>query len=111
MGFRPFFGLFGCGKAFADSVCAVQFSVFAALKNAYFAAPAVVPFVFDAMFETFCAGVVIHAGSNVCSHAAASLCMRLIRFAARLKCFVQLKQLKPVPLSQCRMMSSESFTA
>jgi len=66
MGFRPFFGLFRCSEAFADSVCAVQFSVFVALKNAYFTAPAVVPFVFDAVFEAFCAGVVIYAGSNMC---------------------------------------------
>ena len=58
--------MFGGGEAFADSVCAVQFAVFAALKNAYFAAPAVVPFVFDAVFEAFCAGVVIYAGSNMC---------------------------------------------
>ncbi|WP_424775958.1 hypothetical protein [Neisseria cinerea] len=55
MGFRPFSGLFGCGKAFADSVYSVQFAVFAALKNAYFAAPAVVPLVLDAVFEAFCA--------------------------------------------------------
>ncbi|MCU6561559.1 hypothetical protein NLK90_27485, partial [Klebsiella pneumoniae] len=91
MGFRPFFGLSGCGGAFADAADALRFAVFAALKNACSAAPAAVPLMPDAVFEAFCAGIVIHAGPDVRPHAAASLCMRLIRFAVRLKCSVQLK--------------------
>lgn len=65
MGFRPFSGLFRGGKTFADAARAVQFPVFTALPNADLAAPTVVPFVFDAVFESFCTGIVIYAGSNM----------------------------------------------
>ena len=68
MGFCPFSGLFWAGKTFAYAADALQFPIGVMLPNADFAAPAVMPLVFDAVLEAFGTGIVINTSPDMLFH-------------------------------------------